>query len=141
MCQGQSQMLHGGAVRWSVHAAGRGAGEISKELVGGLEWDFSCMESSAVLHACLAVSVTLGLADTQESLTRDFQRMLHTNGGRLPHVPSWMGRGTVQCKMKRDGWDSLPSPNDLSFFITIFLTLPRPSTCSGAAAASATQEE
>lgn len=53
-------------MRWSVHAAGRGAGELSEHLVGGLEWDFSCMESSAVLHACLAVSVTLGLADTQE---------------------------------------------------------------------------
>ena len=41
---------------------------------------------------------------------RDFQRMLHTNGGRLPHVSSRMGcglpHGAMQCKMKRGGWDS-----------------------------------
>lgn len=58
-------------------------------------------------------------------------------------MPSWMGttQGTMQGRMKRDGWDSLPSPNDISVFITTFLILPRPFTCSEAAAASATQDE
>lgn len=54
-------------------------------------------------------------------------------------MPSWMG--TMQGRTKRDGWDSLPSPNDISVFITTFLILPRPFTCSEAAAASATQDE
>lgn len=39
-------MLHWGVLGVFVHTAGRGAGELGKELVGGLEWDFSCMESS-----------------------------------------------------------------------------------------------
>lgn len=44
--QGQSQTLHWDALRVSVPAAGRGAGELGEELVGGLQWDFSCMEIS-----------------------------------------------------------------------------------------------
>lgn len=109
---------------WSVHAAGTGAGEISKELVGGLEWDFSCMESSAVLHTCLAVSVSPGLADTQDSLMWDCQRVLHTNGGRLPHVPS----PEALCSAKGRGMGGTVPPLPISLFSSpSFLFSPGPS--------------
>jgi len=66
-------MLHWGVLRVSVHAAGRGAGELVKELVGGLEWDFSCMESSeSPPHTSGCVSHSSFDWHSGESLMQDF---------------------------------------------------------------------
>lgn len=83
------------------------------------------MESSAVLHTCLAVSVTPGLAGTQDSLMWDCQRVLHTNGGRLPPVPS----PEALCSAKGRGMGGTVPPLPVIFLFSSpsFLLSPGPS--------------